>query len=92
MLFKNHYTTPSHAIKITGNKKLDSSLSVTHYKKGNSLTIQWLGLGAFTARGLGSIPGQRTKIPRATWHGPIKTEREKDLIKAVIHFTPIQNS
>ena len=57
MLFKNHYTTPSHAIKITGNKKLDSSLSVTHYKKGNSLTIQWLGLGTFIAKGTDSISG-----------------------------------
>ena len=27
---------------------------------GNSLTVQWLGLRAFTAVGLGSIPGQET--------------------------------
>ena len=25
---------------------------------GNSLVLQWLGLSAFTAGGLGSIPGQ----------------------------------
>ena len=25
---------------------------------GNSLVVQWLGLSAFTAGGLGSIPGQ----------------------------------
>ena len=31
--------------------------------KGNSLVVQWLGLHAFTAEGLGSIPGQGTKIP-----------------------------
>ena len=31
---------------------------------GNSLVVQWLGLLAFTAEGLGSIPGWRTKIPR----------------------------
>ena len=31
----------------------------------NSLVVQWLRLGAFTAEGLGSIPGQRTKIPQA---------------------------
>ena len=30
---------------------------------GNSLTVQWLGLHAFTAEGLGSVPGQGTKIP-----------------------------
>ena len=33
---------------------------------GNSLVVQWLGLGAFTAKGLDSIPGQGTKIPQAT--------------------------
>ena len=27
--------------------------------------VQWLGLGAFTAVALGSIPGQGTKIPPA---------------------------
>ena len=32
---------------------------------GNSLVVQWLGLHAFTAEGLGSIPGQVTKIPPA---------------------------
>ena len=32
---------------------------------GNSLAVQWLGLCAFTARGLGSIPGWGTKIPQA---------------------------
>ena len=30
---------------------------------GNSLAVQWSGLRAFTAVGLGSIPGQETKIP-----------------------------
>ena len=28
----------------------------------------WLGLGAFTARSPGSIPGQGTKIPQAVRH------------------------
>ena len=32
---------------------------------GNSLAVQWLGPGAFTAEDLGSIPGQGTKIPQA---------------------------
>ena len=35
---------------------------------GNSLLVQWFGLIALTAEGLGSIPGQGTKIPQATWH------------------------
>ena len=35
---------------------------------GNSLTFQCLGLCSFTARGPGTIPGQRTKIPqKAQW-------------------------
>ena len=33
--------------------------------QGNSLAVQWLGLCAFTAEGLGSVPGQETKIPQA---------------------------
>ena len=31
-------------------------------KRGNSLVVQWLGLCAFTAKGLGSISGWGTKI------------------------------
>ena len=30
---------------------------------GTSLEVQWLGLHASTAGGMGSIPGQGTKIP-----------------------------
>ena len=33
---------------------------------GNSLVVQWLGVSAFTAMALGSIPGWGTKIPQAT--------------------------
>ena len=36
---------------------------------GNSLVVQRLGLGAFTARGRGSIPGRGTKILQAVQHG-----------------------
>ena len=42
---------------------IQSTLSC--YRKviqGNSLAVQWLGLRASTAGGLGSIPAQRTKI------------------------------
>ena len=39
---------------------------------GNSLAVQWLGLRAFTAEGLGSIPGQGTKIPHTMWHSQKK--------------------
>ena len=33
----------------------------------NSLAVQWLRLGAFTAVGSGLIPGWETKIPPARW-------------------------
>ena len=39
---------------------------------GNSLVVQWLGLHAFTAKDLGSIPGQGVKIPQAAKHGQEK--------------------
>ena len=41
---------------------------------GNSLVVQWLGLHALTAEGLGSIPAQGTKIPQATWSGQNKNK------------------
>ena len=41
---------------------------------GNSLAVQWLGLGAFTAVGPGSIPGWGTKIPQALGQ---KTKKHK---------------
>ena len=34
---------------------------------GNSPAVQWLGLRAFIVEDPGSIPGQGTKIPQATW-------------------------
>ena len=44
---------------------------------GNSLAVQWLGLGAFTAVGLGSIPGWGTKILqlRPMWHSRKKKNK-----------------
>ena len=35
---------------------------------GDSLVVQWLGFHAFTAEGLGSIPGWGTKIPQTVQH------------------------
>ena len=34
-------------------------------KTGNFLVVQWLEFHDFTAKGTGSIPGWRTKIPQA---------------------------
>ena len=47
---------------------------LNHDLLGTSLAVQWLGLRALTAKGLGSIPGQETKIPQpATPHPQIKS-------------------
>ena len=34
-----------------------------------SLVVQWLGLHAFTAEGLGSVPGWETMVPQLMRHG-----------------------
>ena len=44
---------------------------------GSSLVIQWLGLGTFTAVGLGSIPGQGTKILQAAMREEILNTYQK---------------
>ena len=42
--------------------------------QGSSLVVQWLGLCTFTASGLGSIPGQGTKILQAVCQGKKKIQ------------------
>ena len=44
---------------------------------GTSLAVQWLGLCASVAGGMGSIPGQGTKIPHATRYGQKKKKKEE---------------
>ena len=36
----------------------------------NSLAIQWLGINALTAKGLGTVSGQGTKILQVVQHAP----------------------
>ena len=49
--------------------------------------VQWLGLHASTARGMGSIPGQGTKIPHAAHHGQKKQkQKQKNLNQAIPSF------
>ena len=36
---------------------------------GNSLAVQWLGRGAFTARDSSSSPSWGSRIPQASWPG-----------------------
>ena len=40
--------------------------------RGTSLMAQWLRLRVSNAGGMGSTPGQGTKIPHARQHGEIK--------------------
>ena len=44
---------------------------------GTSLAVQWLRLCASTVAGMGSIPGQGTKIPRAMHVHGQKTNKQK---------------
>ena len=43
---------------------------------GTSLVVQWLRLCTPSAGGMGSIPGQRTKIPHAMQHSQKKKKSE----------------
>ena len=45
--------------------------------EGNSLAVQWLGLHAFIAEGLTSIPVWGTKILQAVRHGQAETETRR---------------
>ena len=47
-------------------------LSQNFYGDGTSLAVQWLGLCAFTAGGMGSIPGRGTKFLQAARRGQKK--------------------
>ena len=43
---------------------------------------QWLRLYASKTGGIGSVPGQRTKIPRTAWHNQkVKIKKEANIIK-----------
>ena len=44
---------------------------------GTSLVGQWLRLHAFSAGGVGSIPGRGTKIPQASPRGEAKKRKKE---------------
>ena len=46
------------------------------------MAVQLLRLRAFTAIGLGSIPGQRSKIPQTVWCGQKKEKSQHLGVKA----------
>ena len=41
--------------------------------------VQWLGLHALIAKGVGSIPAWGTKIPQVLWHSQKKKKERKVL-------------
>ena len=61
---------PSHLVPLEdcGHTTLEKMKLITalfkHGSAGNSLVVQWLRLGAFTAMPVDSVPGQGTKIPQ----------------------------
>ena len=55
---------------------------------GNSLVVQCLGLCAFTAEGLGSIPGGETKIPQAVQCCQKKKKKKRKENCIYVYLTP----
>ena len=47
------------------------------YTPRNPLAVQWIGPYACSAKGMGSVPGQGTKIMQLMWHGKKKPENKK---------------
>ena len=52
------------------------------------MVVQWLGLCAFTAEGLDSIPGRATKIPQTSWCGQKKFKNKINKIKSRRNLSP----
>ena len=50
-------------------------------KIGNSLAVQWLKFGAFTAVGPGLIPARGSKIPQAARCGQNKQTKNNENIE-----------
>ena len=55
---------------------------------GTSLAVQWLEVFPFTAEGVGSIPGQGTKIPQAA-HAAKKKKKKVSGILLLAHLWPV---
>ena len=49
----------------------------------NSQSVQCLGLHASATGGMGSIPGDGTKVPHVKWLGQKKKKRERDKLVLV---------
>ena len=83
-LSSTHLTKFKRHILLTGISPTDT---VTRLYKdvgaGNSPVVQWLGLRAFTAQGLGSIPVWGTKIP--TGHHLVQPEKKKGVHCSIVY-------
>ena len=64
------------------------SLGGKNKKLDIPLVVWWLGLGASTPRGTGSVPGRGAKILCTTWHSQKKGKDNKKKIKAVMTKEP----
>ena len=53
-------------------------LITTEFLQGNSLAIQWLELGSFTAMGRESIPGQGIKLQQAVQSSQNQKKKKKN--------------
>ena len=56
---------------------MDTKFSSEILDLGNSLAVQWLGLGALTAGAPGLIPGRGAKIPASHKAQPKKEKKKK---------------
>ena len=56
----------------------------TNNEKQDFPAVLWLRLQASTAGGVGSIPGQGTKIPHDTWLSQKKKKKKKTDMPAIL--------
>ena len=54
------------------------------FSEGNSLVFWWLGLVAFTAKGLGSIPGWGNSIPKVVWYSQKEKKKKKSMSPGIM--------
>ena len=66
---------------------LDRPFIITDSSWETSLVVQWLRLQASTARGMGSIPGQGTKIWHAVWCGHKRKKKRKSSWQLICYLT-----
>ena len=62
---KTDYTSIERKTKAQTKRRNIHKSQKINVQMENSVVVQWLSLGAFTARGLSLIPGQGDKIPQA---------------------------